>query len=183
VCDVTHPAVPCVTWLILRCDESHSVMGSMCDVTHSEVLHHIHTCDTTHSYEWHDSFTCVAWLVHMCDMTHSHAWYDAFAAINEWVVKVMPEAWLICGYKWHVRHDSFTCATWLIVNDMCDRTHSHVWHDSFISRTHSHAWHDSFISWLVTRCCWWAVWFPFRCVTWLIHMCDMTLSHVWQRCG
>jgi len=62
---------------------------------------------------------------------------------------------------------------------MCDRIRSYVWHDSF-TRTqgdvilesllisdqwlfHSYVWHDSFI-----------------CVTWLIHMCDMTLSFEWH---
>jgi len=38
----------------------------------------------------------------------------------------------------------------LNIRNMCDMTHSYVWHDSFI------------------------------CVTWLIHMCDMTHSYVWH---
>ena len=50
----------------------------------------------THSYVWHDSFTCVIWLIHMCAMTHSY----------------------VC-------HDSFTCVPWLIhmciVDYSCDR--------------------------------------------------------------
>jgi len=29
----------------------------------------IHKCDMTHSFVWHDSFICVTWLIHMCDMT------------------------------------------------------------------------------------------------------------------
>jgi len=33
----------------------------------------------------------------------------------------------------YMRHDSFTCATWLI--NTWDVTHSHVWHDSFICVT------------------------------------------------
>jgi len=72
--------------------------------------------------------------------------------------------------------------------NMCDMSHSYVWHDSYIRVTHtyhackvsfkgiqsliemhtcettySYAWHASFI-----------------CVTWLIHMRDMTHSYVWH---
>ena len=39
--------------------------------------------------------------------------------------------------------------TWLV--DMCDMTHSHMWHDSSM------------------------------CVTWLIHTVDMTHTHVWHK--
>ena len=88
-------------------------------------------------------------------------------------------------------HDSFICATWLIVahmNESC-RTYewvmSHIWmshewyalirqisntltHDvinliHMCDMTQSYVWHDSFI-----------------CVTWRIHMCDMTHSYVWH---
>ena len=76
------------------------------------------------------------------------------------------------GSDWWRRHPityrKFIYVTWLI--DMCDMTHSYVWHDSRIcaiwlihmcDMTHSNVWHDSFI-----------------CVTWLIYMCDMTHSYV-----
>jgi len=65
-------------------------------------------------------------------------------------------------------HDSFICVTWLI--QMCDMTHSYVWHAWFIcvtwliqmcDMTHSYVWQDSFM-----------------CVTWLIHMRDMSHSYV-----
>ena len=46
----------------------------------------------------------------------------------------------------HVRHDSFTCETWL--THMWDMTHSRVWCDacrlSRYYRDDSHVWHDSF---------------------------------------
>ena len=29
-------------------------------------------CDRTHSHAWHDSFTCVTWLIHMCDMKKAY---------------------------------------------------------------------------------------------------------------
>jgi len=105
-------------------------------------------CDTTHLYR------CVTWLTHM----------------------------------WH---DSFTCATWLVFTRLevwwyvdipfgCDVSHSHVQHDSLIyyfcvyDVTRSYVQHDSPIQhrWhtFVT-----VTWFCV-CVTWLIHMCDMTHS-------
>jgi len=52
-----------------------------------------------------------------------------------------------------VWHDSFICVARPIC--VCDRTHSHVWHDSLW-----HAW--------------------FLCVTWLNDMCDMTHSSEWH---
>jgi len=54
---------------------------------------------------------------------------------------------------------------------MCDMTHLHVWHDSFLC---GQAARESSLS--RTR-------LPELariCVTWLIHMCDMTHSHVWH---
>jgi len=64
-----------------------------------------------------------------------------------------------------VWRDSFMCVTWLI--HVCDSftcvTHSYVWHDSFTCVTHSCVWHDSF-----------------RSRAWLIQVCDMTQSFVWE---
>jgi len=51
-----------VTWLIHKCD-----------VTHSFVRHNL--CDITHSYMRHDSFIHTAWLLHMRDMIHSSGWH------------------------------------------------------------------------------------------------------------
>jgi len=39
-------------------------------------------CDMTPSHVWHDSFTCVTWLLHMCDMTPSHMWHDSFTCVT-----------------------------------------------------------------------------------------------------
>jgi len=106
---------------------------------------------------WHDIFICVTWLIHMCDMTHSYVW-----------------------------HDSFTCVPCLI--HMCDMTHSYMRHDN-----HSDVWHDSFtcVTWQSFTCVTWRVCIltslrhhsnasckRFMCVTWLIHMCDMTHAYL-----
>jgi len=139
----------------------------------------MHMCDVTHSHVWHDSSTCVTWLIHMCDMTHSHVWHDSLSCVT-WLI-------VMCEMTHsHVWHDSFTFVTWLI--HMCDMTHSHVWHDSLscvtwlmhmCDMTHPHVW----VTWLIHMCdmthC--HVWHDsFTCVTWLIHMCDMTHPHVWH---
>ena len=102
-----------------------------------------------------------------------------------------------------VWHDSFICVAWLI--HMCDMTrysrHTHEWmmcvyrtmlrvHGMMlrvyriIVRSHLHVWHDSFIcvTWLIHMCDMTHsyVWHDsFIRVTWLIHMCDMTRSYVW----
>jgi len=47
-------------------------------------------CDMTHSHVWHDSFTCVTWLIHMCDMTHSHVWHDEFTCVTWRILSVHP---------------------------------------------------------------------------------------------
>jgi len=45
----------------------------------------IYRCDRTHSCVWHDSFVCVPWLIHTCrhdsftrvDMTHAYVRHDS----------------------------------------------------------------------------------------------------------
>jgi len=92
-----------------------------------------------------------------------------------------------------------TCATWLIY--LCDMTHLHAWHYSFIcilprhdsftcvtwpihtcDMTHQLVWHDSFTRAPVRHG-------PFICVTWLIYLYDMTCvkdvgchNGVWKWC-
>jgi len=72
-------------------------------------------CDMTHSYVWHDSFTCVTWLIHTRDPTHSHVWHDSCICVT-WIIHMYD---MTHSYVWH---DSFTCVTWLIHTR--DPTHS-----------------------------------------------------------
>ena len=110
-------------------------------MSHSHVWHDsftcvtwlIHMCDVTHSYVWHDSFICATWLVHMCDMTHSYVWHDSFICVT-WLVHICdatPSYVWRNSFIWET--DSFICVTWLL--HMCDVTRSYVWHDSFICVT------------------------------------------------
>jgi len=88
-------------------------------------------------------------------------------------------------WKWALIHICVRhgCVTWPI--QMCDVTNSHVWYNSFIR-----------VTWLIVDDGWkWALishmcdmWVSdmahfgliHMCVTWFIHMCDMTHSHVWH---
>ena len=98
-------------------------------------------------------YMCVTWLVYMCVlawlMSMCVTWLGCTCAM--WLSRLYAGSW---GHVWLI------CGTWLI--DMCDVTHSYVWHDSFIcvttlihrgDVTHSYVWHG-----------------PFICVTWPIHM-------------
>ena len=141
----------------------------------------------------HISNSCVTWLIHMHNLWQDPSictWHDSFIGVT-WLIHM-------CVSVQQVRFDLSMCAwAWLI--HICDMTHSYMWHDSFIyvtwlihicdqtpvnvrfspsgaiwliymhmagfihmcDVTRSPMWHDSLI-----------------CVTWLIHMCDMTHLHV-----
>jgi len=60
-----------------------------------------------------------------------------------------------------------SCVGHELVN-MCEITHTYVWHDSFICVP----WLGNSLKWLIHT--------STPRVTWLIHMCDMTHSYVWH---
>jgi len=64
----------------------------------------IHMCDMTHSHVWHDSFTCVTWLIHMCDMTNSHVWLDEFSPC------ILQHRWE--GSRWRQKSRTKGCWDW-----------------------------------------------------------------------
>ena len=104
------------------------------------------------SYMWHRPF------IHMCDMTHSYVWHDGFICVA-WLVRMFDTTHFLrammhsCGWL-----DTFTRVTRLV--HACPMTYSCI-------RTTSHV--------LSTRAC------SPRCMTWRIHMRDMTHSHLtWQ---
>jgi len=106
----------------------------------------------------------VTWLVHLCDMTRSCVWW------KDSLVGRPATCDMTRSFVWR---DSFMCATWLviycvrgIVHRLCGESHScsFVWRDLLICvmsrltrRQTCNVWRDSFI-----------------CVTWLVHVCDMT---------
>jgi len=189
----------CVTWLIHIRDMTHSCVWHD---TFTCVTWLIYMCDMTHSCRRRDSFICVTWLIHMCDMTHSYVWHDSFIRVT-WLIPCMWHDTFIhmnesaqtnllrntpvSLYACHM--STIKCVTWLV--HMCDMTHSYVWHDSFIRVTWliPYMWHDTFInmneSAQTNLLCHTPVALyaghmsTIKCVTWLIHMCDMTHSYVW----
>jgi len=147
--------------------------------------------DMTHWYVWYDSFTCMTWPIHMRDMTHSYAWHDSFICVT-WLIQTCD---MTHSYVWHksfmnahsyVWHDSFICVPWLIgmrvvlldclfvpgprLIHICDMTHDWLELDLCINGdslhvtwAYTHVWQDSF-----------------KCVTWFLHVCDVTHSYEWH---
>jgi len=150
----------------------------MCGVTHSCEYMTCHSVDmhTSQLYAPSTRCVCVTWLIHM--------W------VNCMCINYMRRR--LDLYVWH---DSFVCVVWLIHTcDMTDLAHTSMQckgKPRYYSRRvfvyvyqlcHTHEWVVSYI------------WFPpihtytytnssyirdaFLCVTWLIHMWDMTHSYV-----
>ena len=174
----------CACACVLVCVPAHARM------VHSYVWHDTFMC------VWHDAFIRVTWRIHMCDIKHSIIWHETFVNVT-WPIHV---SWwhihtchmthshtrrdsFICDDTTHLYawHDSFARVTWLM--HMCDMIHSYVWHDCAMTyhmspksqhdqltcpthiyiydMTHSNGCHD-----VIT------------CVTWHMHMCDVTHSYV-----
>ena len=107
--------------------------------------------------------------------SHTYVCLELFTCINIDVVVAC-----MCDMtRLHTWHDFIV--TWLVHLHQCRcGVRVHVWHDSCL-----HVWHDSFVcvTWLLHICDMTHsyVWHDsFICVTWLIHMCDMTHSYVWH---
>ena len=101
------------TWHIHVCETTHSYLRHITHIhesvhTRECIMSHIYMSHChKHEYVWHDSFTCVTWLIYMCDMMHSRVWTDSCI----WVI------WRIhmCDMTHlYVRHDSFIRVTWLL---------------------------------------------------------------------
>jgi len=117
-------------------------------------------------------------------MTRLYVWRDSFTCVT-WLVFT----WGICDVTVVcVWRDECMCMTWLIhvecmsewavTSHRCAMTRSrvrHVWHDSFVRST--------CLTWLIHMCDMTNSYLKrtsFTCVTWLIHACDMTHSYAWQ---
>jgi len=164
----------CDTWYIGTACAQHVQQHWLIPDT-TKLIHMWHMCNNPHSYVWHAQHLFIHnSTTHLCDTC---ATVCATTLIYTWChntysnVTYVHQRWFISDTRIqmcdmthsHVRHDSFICVTWLI---------HMLWHDSFIcatwlihkcDMTHSYVRHDSFI-----------------CVTWLILMCDMTHPHVWH---
>ena len=182
MCDMTHLRVwhdsfTWVTWLIYMCDMTQ------CTSARAHTNHKYNSgtksSDMTLSLECRDSFTRVtSWLIHTCDMTHStciraHTNHKQNGHTKSSQLREQPRQpkyrilrAMTHSHEWH---DSFTCVTRLISN---------VWRDSFSFA--GVTWRFPRVTWLITHESSHASQNTVFCVTWLIHTCDMTLSHVWH---
>jgi len=193
---VGHDSFLCATWLIRMFDVTHSYARHtfvyMWDMTH---LTYPSTSAQRGAAVWYVSFVCEAWII-------PHARHDLFIRETGCISNArhnsfLRETWLIP--TWDMMHSK--CKTWLIpmwdisrfkseTSDMTRLTYlstsmsdSCVRHYLFICETwQRHDWDMTdfwYLSTSAQRGC--AVWHDsFLCVTWLIHMCDVTHSHVRQ---
>jgi len=142
---------------------------------------------------WHDSFTCVTWLISICDMTHSHVWHDLLVHVT-WLISIcdMTMGWLrlvrsikswVSFAKEPYKKDCILQKRPIFLRSLLTVATLYLWHESFYihvcAMMHSYVWHDLFICirWLIHMCAWHD---SFICMLWLIHMCDMTHSYVWH---
>jgi len=163
---------------------------------------HMHECVMSHPWEVRLAFLAgvcmIEYVTHIDESCHTYEWLMS----HEWmrhVAYIGGVVRLACVAGTYAPALSDACSpcpqvrvTWLI--HMCDITHSHVWHHSFIcvtwlihmcDMTHSYVWHVPFIcvTWLMHACDMTHsyVWHDsFMCVTWLIHMCNTTHPYVWH---
>jgi len=80
--------------------------------------HFIHKCDVTCSLTFLLDLVILIFK-HLCDMNHSCVWYDLFICVwhDSFIRAPLHAPWLIrtCAMTHsHVRHDSYTCLTWLV---------------------------------------------------------------------
>ena len=138
-------------------------------------------CDMIHPYVWHDSSICMwhggtcvsSYLIDVCNKTHSQVRHDSFTCVT-WLIHTYDKTH---SYLWQ----GGPCVSCLI--NVCNKTHSHVWHDSSMCDIiHPYVWHDSFmcetprlISMCDTEVCGFV---PHWCVQIrLVHMCDIIHHH------
>ena len=210
VCDMTHSYGTSVTWLIHMGHVWHDSVTCVTWVTDTSwrksketpfrlrmcVTWLIHVCDVTQIYVCHDSFTCV---------TRSHVWHDSLICAT-WLIPDKGSQRRRYSALACVWHDSFVCVTWLIrmcdsitrvtwCMDMCDMTDRYqmnkpnemknVKRDEESQKRWRNpkeikkAKRDEECQkrWRKSK----EAPFSLRlCVTWLIHVCDVTPSCLWR---
>ena len=129
----------------------------------------LHDCGVNNS--------CVTWLIHKCDVTYLYVWCDLFIWAKCCAIKTSLHD---CGMTHsYVCHDSSIRVMWLVHKS--DVTHSRVWCDWFICACPLPRCFAALSKPELRGCDMtdWYVWFDaLICVTWLIHMCDVTYLYV-----
>jgi len=120
----------------------------------------IDVCDKTPWYVWHDSSICVTWLIHMWDWIHSCVtWIHAFLCfVPPQVDKQSVHQTYAPGMHTHMHESYLTQTAFMFL--ICIAPTRYVLLQLDMHHGYAHI-NESFI-----------------CVTWLIHMCDMTHSYI-----
>jgi len=117
----------------------------------------------THSYIWHESFICVTWLIRIRDMTDACMWDVTRRA-----------AFIAYLYVWTATHCNTGCIYLLNASQRIVKHLQHTaTHCNTLQHTATHCNTGCMVHLLPIYMC-----ASFICVTWLIHVCDMTHSYV-----
>jgi len=159
----------CATWRIHTCA---TWLIHICDMPYSFVRRASSTCVWRDSYSW----TCASLHLHCasfrsCNVCHSrdlfiYVRHDLYIYVrHDLFIYVRHDLFIYVRHDLfiYVRHDLFICEAFDVNHShMCDVTHNlqQARHRTSITSCSAHV--------------------PFICVTWLIHMCDMTHSYVWH---
>jgi len=149
---MTHPIL---TW-----DLTQSFVGRDSFIYGTKTIHICQPSSHRHvkqseGCKWHDSFTCVTWLIRMWDMTHSYVGHKSFIFVITCSYTSTKQA--LAGQEgteggtWHV---SFICwqysfDIWDEIFPVWDYTHSYVKPEPLAGqeKLEGGTWHDSFIGW------------------------------------
>jgi len=143
-------ALICVTWLIREWDMTHSYVRHDPFISDSQVRHSQNLYRTIEITVAMHAVTCVIWLIHKWDITYSY--------VNMTYL--------------HALHKTIKNQSRPTFRHVCDMSHSHVQHDSFIRAIwliHMTFTRPSKIKVAI---------YTAMCMTSLIRMCDMTHSYL-----
>ena len=130
----------------------------MCDVTHSYVRHNFFLASNDSNME-HDSFISGTWRIDMWDMAHSYVGHDSFMRVDMRDTTCVLQCVAVCCIV--LQCVAVCCSVLIYEIRLVPCKQSLI--SSCAAYAYSYVRHVSFI-----------------CVTWLVHMCDMTHSYVWH---
>ena len=141
------------TWMSHVTHMHESCHAYECDVSHTWMSHVTHINATCHTYKWVMSHIE---MLHISHINESCTTNDHFL---RWRVVMSQYVGVSCeGKKMEEREKSVW--GWVVTWHHQITHHPHI--STLQGRQLSYVWHDSFM-----------------CVTWFIHMCDITHSYMW----
>ena len=123
------------------CSIWRTVTVISCQGSHSQTRYVLFICmkrDMTHPHVWHDSSTCVTWLICMCEITTGST--HLYVRMPHLYVR-MPREALICMCECLIpRHGKQSNETWydafICMNHVGDTSHPYARHDASIFKNH-----------------------------------------------